>query len=170
MIVDDIFSSRDISVYHMNYYISGEKTWKGFPGPKEQHFTGAMGFLEGQPIIVGGRKADGTTTDKSELFDPLTYLWTDGPKLSLPRRLMSLVQVNFTTIIVVGGFGNQIESNTDLLSAGDTRWTKLEDRPEPVYKSCCGVVVLGDGRRGALSIGGDAGGLSSKTFFWTLDQ
>lgn len=151
-------------------YILGSNKWTTFPVPNEECSSSGFGLLGGRPIIVGGRSADGQPMDTVVIFDFETNVWIDGPKLNLPRSSLTLVQVNFTTIIVVGGFSNNIIGNTDLLSSGDNEWTNLQDRPTPVYLSACGLVTLGDGRRGILSVGGDEYGFSTKSYFLDLSS
>ncbi|XP_059097614.1 uncharacterized protein LOC131891933 isoform X5 [Tigriopus californicus] len=142
-----------------------ENEWHSFPPPNERHEMGAIGLLGNQLIMIGGKNNDGEPTDICELFDPHTYSWSDGPKLPVALGYFTLVQVSSTTILIVGGYNNTPKSDTYLLSKGDNQWTKLEDRPEPVYHSCCGVVILGDGRRGALSVGGNGNEFSTQAYF-----
>ncbi|XP_059097613.1 uncharacterized protein LOC131891933 isoform X4 [Tigriopus californicus] len=148
--------------YHWPFH---ENEWHSFPPPNERHEMGAIGLLGNQLIMIGGKNNDGEPTDICELFDPHTYSWSDGPKLPVALGYFTLVQVSSTTILIVGGYNNTPKSDTYLLSKGDNQWTKLEDRPEPVYHSCCGVVILGDGRRGALSVGGNGNEFSTQAYF-----
>lgn len=136
------------------------------PTPTEQHGTSPFGFLDGRLVLAGGMGLVINPTEKTEIFDPTTQIWSDGPPLIPPRSHYSLVQVNPDTIIVIGGYAGVPVAYTNLLSVGDSQWTELDNRPQNAYYVSCGVVELSDKRRGALTIGGnDGASLISSAYF-----
>eukprot|EP00094_Tigriopus_californicus_P013611 TCALIF_13168-PA protein Name:"Similar to klhl21 Kelch-like protein 21 (Xenopus laevis)" AED:0.13 eAED:0.13 QI:24/0.66/0.5/1/0.33/0.25/4/0/246 len=129
--------------YNLLTIFNRKDEWDSLPPSTEGHETGGIGILGNQLIIIGGITVDGKKTDICERFDPPTNSWVIAPSLPQAMSHLTLVQVSSNTIILVGGFSTTFVKETYLLSKGDAQWTQLEDRPEPVYHSTCGVVVLG---------------------------
>ncbi|TRY80783.1 hypothetical protein TCAL_15446 [Tigriopus californicus] len=114
-------------------------TWTPMPLPRKKIQGRGLSILNGRPIVIGGVDTTSTETDSVEIFDPISNQWIDGPKLTQARAFQSHVQVNDVTIIILGGYFKKEIAITSLLSAGDTQWTELPDRPQAVTFSLNGM-------------------------------
>ncbi|XP_059097422.1 uncharacterized protein LOC131891778 [Tigriopus californicus] len=129
-------------------------TWTPMPKPLVLRHGSGLGIWNGRPIAPGGFGSAYRAIDSVEYYDPNQQKWVTGPKLTPPRGFHTIVQVDESTMIVIGGKDEAPVTYTDLLSAGDSQWVKLEGRPKAVFDSICGVVELGDKGRGILSMAG----------------
>lgn len=120
--------------------------------PRADVGTAAAG---GRIYVFGGLTgARGDALDTSEIYDPATDRWSDGPRLGVARGASRAAAIG-ETIYLVGGLGGD-RSELDLHEAFETasgRWRRLAPLPAPRFGH---ATVALDGR--VYAIGGFAGG------------
>jgi hypothetical protein len=132
-------------------YVAG--TWQA---------TGAMSLArcwhtaerlaDGRVIVLGGTTragADPFPTGFTEIFDPATGTWSEGPELATPRFHHRSVALPDGTVVVVGGHDADYEplASVEVLDPGASAWRSLGDLPTAVahpavWASPSGRVVL----------------------------
>lgn len=101
------------------------------PSPMPEPRTEVAGVAwDGRIVVAGGLRADGSTSDRVDAYDPATNAWTPLPRLPEPRHHTALV-VAGERLVVVAGYTPEGDAWRPLasvlsLGAGEASW-----RPEP---------------------------------------
>lgn len=99
-----------------------------------------MSVVNNKPIVIGGKDELGFVHGTVEIYDPDTGQWNMGPLLSPPRRVHSVVLINDTFLIVLGGFNGGYITSVKLLDTKALTWSDLNDLPSPRCEMACNVV------------------------------
>lgn len=69
--------------------------------PRMRHT--ATRLADGRVLVVGGEDASGNTVSSSEIFDPGTETWSDGPQLTAARQNHTAVLLSDGRVAIIGG-------------------------------------------------------------------
>jgi non-specific serine/threonine protein kinase len=103
----------------------------------------------GDVLVVGGFEADGTVTQRTDLYDPRSREWRRGPDLPQPLHHASAASLRGAAV-VLGGYGQGGPTATAIRLRGDA-WEELP--PLPVVRAAAAAVAL----RGKLYVVGGVG-------------
>lgn len=132
----------------------------GVPAPAvpEARTEVGGGLLDGKVVVLGGLRADGTVTDRVDVYDPDQQRWSAGPALPLPLHHMGVASLA-GRLFVAGGYtpgpgGGWVETaEVRSLGPGEKQW-----RPEPALPAPRGALGLGADRDRLVAFGGTSGG------------
>jgi hypothetical protein len=124
------------------------------PVPEARTEVGA-GRLGDTIVVLGGFRADGSATDRVDVFDLGTRVWRDGPKL--PAALHHVAAAAFgDRLFAAGGFTNAGTESSAVWSLGPgTGDTWREEPPLGTPRGALGLAATGDR---LVAFGGTAGG------------
>lgn len=116
------------------------------------------GLLGGHVVVLGGLRADGSASDRVDLYDPRQRRWSPGP--SLPVALHHMGVASFAgRLFVAGGYttgpgGAWAETDqVHSLGEGESEW-----RAEPALGAPRGALGLAADRDRLVALGGTSGG------------
>lgn len=127
------------------------------PVPEARTEVGAA-RLGDRIVVLGGLRADGTATDRVDVYDLETETWTEGPPL--PKALHHPGVATFQgRIVVAGGYvtdGGAWLETADVWSLGDDLDAGWREEPSlHTARGALGLAATGDRM---LAFGGTAGG------------
>jgi N-acetylneuraminic acid mutarotase len=115
-------------------------TWRTLPDlPTQRNHIGAAA-IDGKIYFVGGRLAAGfesEQTDRVEVYDPVTNLWTTRAPMLRPRGGVNAVAA-YGYLHVFGGEGNDdvisgVYPDHDVYNPATNTWMALKPMPVPVH-------------------------------------
>lgn len=133
-------------------------------------------LLDGDVLLAGGADDPSTALPllSSEIYDPTTNSWSNGPRMATPRKDQAAVLLPSGKVLVVGGNGvNHLNNNgigvtntSELYDPATNSWSNGPDLPEAVgYPS---AVPLADGNIQALVLGAtNLNGAASRGLLYT---
>lgn len=128
------------------------------PVPEARTEVGG-GVLGGKVVVLGGLRADGSVTDRVDVYDPDQQRWSPGP--ALPEPLHHMGVASFAgRLFVAGGFtagsGGAWVETAQVRSLGpqDREW-----RREPGLSAPRGALALAADRTRLVAFGGTSGGV-----------
>jgi non-specific serine/threonine protein kinase len=92
----------------------------------------------GEIIVAGGYLADGSTTARVDLYQPIRRTWRRGPDLPAPVNHAAAASLSGRAV-VVGGYGREGPTRTAVALIG-SRWMRLPALPHP--RAAAGAVAL----------------------------
>lgn len=116
------------------------------------------GLLDGKIVVLGGLRADGTATDRVDVYDPDQRRWSAGPALPAPLHHMGVASLA-GRLFVAGGYTSGPRAGwvetavVHSLGPGEGQW-----RPEPALPAPRGALGLGADRNRLVAFGGTSGG------------
>ena len=128
----------------LNRYDTVEDVWSEITAPDQQREHVAAVVFEGEVWAIAGRW-EGEIFDSTEIFDPDSGSWRNGPTLNEARSGFGAAVVG-DAVMVVGGEvfePDQALSSAELLSAGTTEWTVIDSLPHGVHGNP--LVTIGAG-------------------------
>ncbi|MBI3563964.1 MAG: hypothetical protein HY079_02060 [Elusimicrobia bacterium] len=135
-------------------------------GRLREPLDGALTFVrpDGFVLAIGGGFANGIHTAATELYDPRTGRWSDGPSLSVPRISGAGVKLKDGRFMVAGGVANgPTLASAEVYDPATDRWTTVAPMNEPRFAFT--LTLLPDGR--VLATGGSrpGGGVRSAEIY-----
>lgn len=126
------------------------------------HKNGGMSLLDREPIVVGGSDQEGLH-GIVEIFKKETNQWVLGPEIPYQEeeRPPSVIAVNRTTIVVVGGH----KKSMNMLQTSAMIWHSLADYPFQCWHLVCGLLHTNV----ILCVGGRDFSEENKSFAYALD-
>jgi N-acetylneuraminic acid mutarotase len=115
-------------------YDTAEDVWSGMAAPDQQREHVAAAVFEGEVWAIAGRWL-GEIFDSTEIFDPDSGSWRNGPTLTEARSGFGAAVVG-DTLVVAGGEvfePDQALSSVELLSAGAGQWAMIDSLPHGVH-------------------------------------
>lgn len=105
-------------------------------------------------VVLGGFRADGSATDRVDVFDLGTGVWRDGPKLPTPLHHVAAAEFA-DRLFVAGGFTNAGSESAAVWSLGEgaTAW-----REEPPLGTARGALAMAAAGDRLVAFGGTSGG------------
>ncbi|XP_059097406.1 uncharacterized protein LOC131891766 isoform X2 [Tigriopus californicus] len=142
------------------------KTWTAFesfsPG---SHLKGRLAQIYGHPIVIGGYSSISSSlplklTDSVQIYDPKDQTWKDAPRMIKARGMFTCHNLDFESIIVIGGYIDDSPGQTDQVERwtfGQSFWVALNPLPQAIGPHQSVVTGWPDGRKGILILGGRGG-------------
>jgi Kelch motif protein len=143
--------------------------WTDVPGnndlPTARWALAAVTAPDGKVWTIGGDEGNPNNgpakfSEKVEIFDPVTGIWTGGPPLHHPRRNLAAVVDHDGKIWAIGGRGpegGQNQATVDWVEVYDTKlggsWTDSASQDLPLGRTRLGAGVDRSGR--VYAIGGN---------------
>jgi N-acetylneuraminic acid mutarotase len=115
-------------------YDTAEDVWSEMAAPDQQREHLAAVVFEGEVWAIAGRW-EGGIFDSTEIFDPDSGSWRDGPVLNEARSGFGAA-VAGDSLVVAGGEvfePDQALSSVELLSAGASEWREIDSLPHGVH-------------------------------------
>jgi N-acetylneuraminic acid mutarotase len=88
----------------------------------------AVAAVAGKIYVVGGFEADGSPSDKVEVYDPVTDAWGEIAPLPEPRHHTAATAVADIFLYVIGGFGTTFSDPQSTVYRYDTTRQTWEER------------------------------------------
>jgi N-acetylneuraminic acid mutarotase len=108
-------------------------TWKALRGEAPTPRTEvAAAELKGMLYVIGGFRADGSTADTVEFFDPTTEAWSQAPQL--PSGVHHSTAVTYKDkLYVIGGLtGEDFKATSSVYVFDGKSWSEVAALPQPI--------------------------------------
>ena len=104
--------------------------WQAGPPLPVARTEVAAAVAEGEIVVVGGYVADGSTTARVDVYEPLRRAWHEGPALPQPLNHAAATTVKGSAV-VVGGYAGAGNPTTTALRLDGNAWRRLPPLPHP---------------------------------------
>ncbi len=155
----DKFSLADAVLFDPNTYAT---TLIEMNERRDSHTATLL--LDGRVFVAGGRSLDRPTQpsfarDSTEIFDPLTNVFTPGPQLTTPRFGHTATRLSDGRVLLLGGMATALDSfmtwdePTDVLSSGelyDANTNAVEPLSTSMFEKRYGHTAVLDANAGGL--------------------
>lgn len=152
---------RPVDIPDSEIYDPDSDSWSA-TGAMLEPLDGALTFVrpDGKVLAVGGGYADGIHTSKTQLFDPRTGRWSEGPPLGEPRISAAGVTLKDGRFLIAGGSTNGATlSSAEIYDPRRNSWSRAAPMRVPRYGHT--LTLLHDGR--VLAAGGSISGGGTPT-------
>ena len=132
-----------------------EGGWEKLPSSPTGLVAPGSSYRDGQFVLTGGIRADGSESPEVLLFDDKTKRWSEGPRMKVGRFQHAQAALADGSVLIIGGRkfykkGFQSIRSCELLLANRSKVVKTASLPSPMQTPT--VHTLSDGR--VLAIGG----------------
>jgi N-acetylneuraminic acid mutarotase len=117
----------------LHYDAEGD-SWSRLPEPAREREHVASVVVDGEVWAIAGRW-EGEIFATTEIFDPETQTWRNGPTLGEPRSGFGAAVVD-GAIVVAGGevfSPDQALTSVEMLEPGDDQWATIEPLPHGLH-------------------------------------
>ncbi|TRY80640.1 hypothetical protein TCAL_14468 [Tigriopus californicus] len=116
-----------------------------------------MSVIGDTPVVIGGHLAQPKDEHGIvEIFNRSAQEWISVTSVTPPRRAHTLVVLNDSMLMVIGGFSEEVGflNSVKIFDLEEQTWNDMDDLPSPRSGMACGLVNL----TYVLCIGGEASG------------
>ncbi len=101
--------------------------WEALPAPPFQRRAVALAAFDGKLFVIGGMDSEGTIYRRTDIFDPATKQWAQGPELPKKENMTGFGSAAFAT----GGalYVSTIDGDLYRLSQDQKAWQHTKQLP-----------------------------------------
>lgn len=101
------------------------------PSSARRREHGALRLRDGRVWIAGGVDSRNADVASTEVFDPVTFVWSEGPRLTVPRSRERLALLG-ADAVVVGGTHGELASTSEQCSFDTNECVTTGTVPFPI--------------------------------------
>ncbi|MGE3180061.1 MAG: Kelch repeat-containing protein, partial [Phycisphaerae bacterium] len=106
-------------------------------------FPTATALPDGRVLVAGGCSRDAFATDKTDIFDPDTDTFSNGPTMTVNRDRHVAMLLPDGLVLLIGGMDNgEFHANGDLFDPSDNTITRMSTQMSTSRVDFAGVALI----------------------------
>ncbi|MFO0974662.1 MAG: hypothetical protein U1A27_14660 [Phycisphaerae bacterium] len=107
------------------------------------YFPTATALPDGRVLVAGGYSGDPNASDRTDLYDPNTGMFTEGPHMSVARQSHVAMLMPNGTVMLLGGVDNgDVRDSGDLFDPADDTMTAMTQHMSAQRSNFAGVALI----------------------------